>query len=66
MTKLAKNNPHGTANIADDRMLASDERVRMTDAEILQIDFYDLLGTWAVWYTPEEKVKYYRELTGDV
>jgi len=48
------------------RVLATDERVRMTDAEILQIDFYDLLGSWAVFYTPEEKVKYYHELTRDV
>ena len=58
-------NSHESGNCAN-RVLATDERVRMTDAEILQIDFYDLLGSWAVFYTPEEKVKYYRELTGDV
>jgi hypothetical protein len=36
----------------------------MTDTQILQLDFYDFLGSWAIWYTDEEKIKYYRELTG--
>ena len=62
MDKLSKETQGNEANT----LLATDERVRMTDAEILQIDFYDLLGSWSVFYTPEEKIKYYRELTGDV
>ncbi len=33
----------------------------MTDEEILEIDFYDYMGSWAVFYTPEEKIKYYRK-----
>lgn len=35
----------------------------MTDEQILELDFYDLLGSFAVFYTDEEKIKYYRELT---
>ncbi len=34
----------------------------MTDQEILEIDFYDLAGIGAIWYTDEEKIKLWREL----
>ena len=33
----------------------------MTDEQILEMDFYDFLGSSAVFYTKEEKVKWYRE-----
>lgn len=36
----------------------------MSDEEILKIDFYDVFGSWAIWYTDKEKVKYYREIFG--
>jgi len=38
--------------------------VRKTDAEILEIDFYDLLGSFASFYTDDEKIMYYKELFG--
>ena len=34
----------------------------MSDDEILaSVDFYDFLGSFAVFYTNDEKVKYYRD-----
>ncbi len=38
------------------------EHTRLTDEEILKIDFYDIFGSWAIWYTDEEKIKYYRKI----
>jgi len=39
MTKLSKNNPQGTANIADDRMLATVVRPQMAnEANVLSIN----------------------------
>ena len=32
----------------------------LTDEEILQLDFYDFLGSWSIFYTDEEKIEYYR------
>jgi hypothetical protein len=34
---------------------------KMTDKEILEIDFYDLCGCAALWMTDEDKIKYYKE-----
>lgn len=33
----------------------------MTDEEILQIDFYDLLGSQSAFMTNYDKIKYYRQ-----
>ncbi len=33
----------------------------MTDEEIVKIDFYDLCGSWAIFMTDADKIKYYRE-----
>ena len=35
---------------------------KITDTQILRFDFYDFLGSMAVFYTNEEKVRHYREL----
>ena len=33
----------------------------MTDEQILRLDFYDFCGSFAVFMTDEEKIKWFRE-----
>ena len=36
--------------------------IEMTDEEILEIDFYDLFGSWSVFHTDNEKIEYYKSV----
>jgi hypothetical protein len=36
--------------------------IKMTNEEILQVDFYDLCGIGALWMTDDDKIKYWREV----